>query len=104
MILAMTLVTAMTMPLGDDFGYGDDYNCDSGDDECNCWAPLSLIYIYLFMYLLIYCGPPAMLEGPLSFHLSRCLYGCMYACMKQRTDVRSHQHQKVNLRSLMRMQ
>ena len=32
----------------------------------------------------VFCGPPAMLEGPLSFHLSRCLYGCtdvMYICM-----------------------
>ena len=37
-----------------------------------------------------FCGPPAMLVGPLSFHLSRCL------------DVCTRQHQKVNLSSLMR--
>ena len=52
--------------------------------------------------IVIFCGPPAMLEGPLSFHLSHCLYGWMYWCMQLFTDVRSRQHQKVNLRSLIR--
>ena len=47
-----------------------------------------------------FCGLPATLEGPLSFHLSSCLYGCTDVC----TDVRSRQHQKINLRSLMRTQ
>ena len=27
------------------------------------------------------CWPPAMLEGPFNFHLSRCSAFCMYVCM-----------------------
>ena len=43
-----------------------------------------------------FCGPPAMLEGPLSFQLSRCLYWCMY--MYGCTDVGFSSTSKVNLR------
>ena len=36
---------------------------------------ISLNLVYVF------CGPPAMLEGPLRFSLSHCLYVCMDGCM-----------------------
>ena len=78
LVMAMMVVIALKMAItgeddhsGDDFGYGDCYGDgmvmitmmmvgitlvltigDGGDDECNYWAPLSPIYLVL--YLLIY--------------------------------------------------
>ena len=37
--------------------------------------------LFLFLSLSSCCGPPAMLEGPFRFSLSRCLYIWMDECM-----------------------